>query len=156
MGKRIRHRLRLLRLLRSIPSFRSFFLIVVVVTAVTLAFVGGETGEPVFLALAPSMGDASAPHPGATYPAGTRLARLSPDSPGEGLQVISAWTLASPAAISYDGRRVLFAGSDTRLRRLPAGQSPVAPGNIWPFSYVFFRHLQKLKFVSQVMLIRSD
>lgn len=111
MGKRIRHRLRLLRLLRRIPSFRSFFLIVAVVTAVTLAFVGGETGDPVFLALAPSMGSASAPHPGATYPAGTRLARVSPENPEESLQVIPAWTLASPAAISYDGRRVLFAGT---------------------------------------------
>lgn len=114
MHNRPHPRLLLTRRLGGRISTRAFLLCLAVAAAAGLAFLGGWASGgrdvTVFLALAPSTEDASTSHPGATYPAGTRLAHLRLDTPGEVPQVIPGWTLAAPAAVSYDGNRLLFAG----------------------------------------------
>lgn len=81
--------------------------------AAWLAFLGVEreaTPGTVFFALVPAGDNSPSPQGTASYPAGSRLAHLSLQNPGESVQVLGDWTLASPPAFSYDGRRLLFAG----------------------------------------------
>ncbi|MFQ5738664.1 MAG: hypothetical protein ACE5JX_06590 [Acidobacteriota bacterium] len=95
-----------------------FFILVPAVAALIWSTVAGTpdgTESPIFFALAPAATSES-PDASRDYPPGTRLFRWDRPGAADPVEALPGWTLFSPPAVSYDGKRVLLAARAAESR----------------------------------------